>query len=157
MDNKTSNTIAWISLIVSIIALILAWSAYNRTGTDVGTAIENNTREAASSIEETTEEIRETTAQIAARAETIVRLTNIRAKIAANEIDEEQYDSLNEVREDLRNVYAEAQGDVKDAWAEIDADLEMLESQMRNDTAEALLTIEKIIEALRQDALSEES
>ncbi|MEX2405062.1 MAG: hypothetical protein WD579_00495 [Candidatus Paceibacterota bacterium] len=46
---KKGNALAWLALIVGILALILAWSAYNRAGADLETQVDEQ-------IEETVDE-----------------------------------------------------------------------------------------------------
>lgn len=46
--------LSWLALILSILALILAWTAYNRTGTDLEDRIQQEIREGTSTVEEGT-------------------------------------------------------------------------------------------------------
>lgn len=47
----TQGTVtAWIALIVALIALALAWVAFNRTGTDVGAIVEERVDEATAEL-----------------------------------------------------------------------------------------------------------
>jgi beta-lactam-binding protein with PASTA domain len=65
MEGKTSTT-AVIALIISILALILAWTAFNRAGQDLTAVIEQEVEEAAAEIrlesQQAEMEIREGTA-----------------------------------------------------------------------------------------------
>lgn len=45
METKKGNALAWLALIVGILALILAWSAYNRAGADLEDQAENEIEE----------------------------------------------------------------------------------------------------------------
>jgi len=51
MDNKPSM-VAWVALIISILALILAWTAFNRAGADLEAIIAAEVEEAAQEIEQ---------------------------------------------------------------------------------------------------------
>ena len=49
---EQSNGVAWTALIVAIIALILGWTAFNRSGVDLEDMIQQEVQEAAQEIEE---------------------------------------------------------------------------------------------------------
>lgn len=54
---ETGNSIvAWIALIVAIIALSLAWVAYNRTGEDLENRIQQQVQEAAQNTQDAAQE-----------------------------------------------------------------------------------------------------
>lgn len=66
MDNdkkQSGSAIAWLALIVSIISLILAWTAFNRSGTDLEQIIEEEVGQARMEIEaeyqQTEDEVRQ--------------------------------------------------------------------------------------------------
>lgn len=46
MNNSALTLVAWAALIVSIIALILAWAAFNRTGEDLEEQIQREVQDA---------------------------------------------------------------------------------------------------------------
>ena len=50
METTNSNGVAWTALVVAIVALILAWSAYNRAGVDLED-------QAAAAVDEAAEEV----------------------------------------------------------------------------------------------------
>lgn len=50
--NTTANIVSWVALIAAIIALILAWVAYNREGADVGTSVRQEVEEQTTDLEE---------------------------------------------------------------------------------------------------------
>lgn len=52
--NSASLT-AWLALVVAVVALILAVVAYNRTGANLESQIRDEVNEAASSVEENTD------------------------------------------------------------------------------------------------------
>ena len=45
MERKQGGFISWLGLIIAIVALIVAWSAYNRAGVDLSEQIEEETDE----------------------------------------------------------------------------------------------------------------
>ncbi len=64
-SNSGTSAVAWIALIIAILAAVLAWAAFNRTGTDLEQRIQTEVREAANETQDTTQdatqEIREST------------------------------------------------------------------------------------------------
>lgn len=61
MDDRTRYTnagsvVAWIALIVSVLALILAWVAYNRTGADLEDQIQTQVEQSINATEEATDD-----------------------------------------------------------------------------------------------------
>ena len=52
MDRNNGSGVAWTALIVAIIALILAWSAFNRAGADIGDIVERQVRESTQELEQ---------------------------------------------------------------------------------------------------------
>lgn len=46
MGNATSNAVAWLALIIALVALALGWMAFNRTGVNVEEMVQQQVREA---------------------------------------------------------------------------------------------------------------
>jgi hypothetical protein len=42
----TGSGVAWAALVIALVALVVAWMAYNRTGTDLETKAQNNVNNA---------------------------------------------------------------------------------------------------------------
>lgn len=61
MNDRTRNSragvsaVAWIALIVGVIALILAWMAYNRTGADLEQQIQDTVNQSLNTAEDATQ------------------------------------------------------------------------------------------------------
>lgn len=51
-----ASIVAWIALIVAIIALSLSWIAFNRTGADLEQRVQQQVQESANSVENAAEE-----------------------------------------------------------------------------------------------------
>lgn len=49
-----TSLLSWLAIILSILALILAWVAYNRTGTDLEDRIQQEVRENTNAVQEGT-------------------------------------------------------------------------------------------------------
>ena len=71
-ENNTANGVAWLGLVVAIIALILAWSAFNRAGQDVVPTVVDGFEEVGEEVEEAAQNTEE-----AAREGTADALENV--------------------------------------------------------------------------------
>lgn len=135
-DTNQYFTIA--ALVISILALIFAWTAYNRAGVDLSTQVELQVEE----------ERREVQRELAV-AEARIRLASIRAEIAAEEFTEESADEIADVREELAEAYSDTTGEVREGWETMDQGLEVLELQIREGAAESLATLDDVVENMR--------
>ena len=131
---KKIRNIEWIALAISIMALLLAWAAYNRAGIDLEQQIEFQ-------LTGIRQEIKE---QIAL-AEARIKLNAIRTRVVLrNEYYEARMDVIS-LRRDLKQSFELAEQESKELWMEIDADLEKLEVELRDESSEALVRIDQII------------
>lgn len=87
-----NGIIAWLALVIAVIALALGWIAYNRTGVDLEQQIQAAAREAA---EEVNQEARE--AEMEARQETGETLQN-----AGEELQEQGQDASTEDQREMQ-------------------------------------------------------
>ena len=53
---RGASAVAWIALLVAAVALILAWIAYNRTGTDLEDQIKTQVQSSLNAAEQTTQD-----------------------------------------------------------------------------------------------------
>lgn len=143
MDSKThreSNTGLIILLgIITIIALVIAWSAFNRSGQDLGDTIEEETMEAAAEVEQEAEEFAAEAELALARAEARAELAALEARIAAGAAVEEVEADLAEIEADLDRAYANASAEARQEYREIEAEFSQAEAAVRDgagDTAE---------------------
>lgn len=51
MGNTTSNAVAWLALIIAVVALVLGWMAFNRTGVNVEELVQQQVRDATAELE----------------------------------------------------------------------------------------------------------
>jgi len=169
MNNEQSNNAVWLWMIgiISVIALILAWMAYNRSGENLTTQIEQEgeqiateTGEAANKIGNSVEQTVDNTITAAdrtlARAEARAELLAIEAELEVEENYDEAVAKVQSVRADLRNTYANAEASVKAEWREIDTELEQLEQSLRSNSANALETLAGLIILLEEDVRTDE-
>lgn len=49
--NSTTTTVAWIALLVALIALVLSWTAFNRSGVDVEQLVQEQVSEATAKMD----------------------------------------------------------------------------------------------------------
>lgn len=52
---RGTSAVAWIALLLSLLALTLAWTAFNRTGEDLENRIQQGVNSAAESVEQSTD------------------------------------------------------------------------------------------------------
>lgn len=52
-NRNNAKGVAWVALIIALIALVLGWIAFNRTGADLNQRIETRMQEAVQEIEQT--------------------------------------------------------------------------------------------------------
>lgn len=51
MNNSSTSWVAWLGLIIAIIALIIGWVAYNRTGEDLTERVQEEVAESLAEIQ----------------------------------------------------------------------------------------------------------
>ncbi len=56
VTSGAASAVAWLALIVAIVALILAWVAYNRTGEDLENQIQTQVEQSLNTAEDATQE-----------------------------------------------------------------------------------------------------
>lgn len=154
---QTGSAALWIIGAISIVALILAWAAYNRSGVDLTEQIEQEVEQAANEIEMTTEAAI-TDAELAVeRAEARAELLAIQAELEAEENYAEALNEVQEVRADLAETYSAASLEARQEFREIDAELEAAEQSVRNESGDALEVLGGAILLLEEDVRTDES
>lgn len=58
---KTASGVAWTALIVAIISLVLGWTAFNRSGTDLGDMVQQEAQEVARETEQNYQQVEQAT------------------------------------------------------------------------------------------------
>ena len=149
MQQNTNSTLVTIIGIISVLALILAWTAFNRTGQDLENMVAQEVEEAyntteaavvdgAQAIENETEELVNDAELFAARVEARTELLAIQARIeAGEEIDDIQTD-LNAVEADLERAYTNAEREAAAEWNDVQAGFQDIENGLRSGTANTL-------------------
>jgi hypothetical protein len=169
MNNSHSNNtgLMWVIGIISLIAIVLAWMAFNRSGTDVSTVVEREAGELEQETEDNldalgNEIVTTTTNTWDAGAEALAR-ADARANLAALQVEfevEEDYDAalagIQGVRADLRATYNQAEGAVQRNWQALDQELERAEQSIRTESADALEIVGGAILLLEDDVRTED-
>ncbi len=138
MNQKSTHTLLSIgALIVSVIAILVAVEAYNRTGRNI-------TNEAGSIFGEAQQNIEETINTLDIQR----KLIQIESDIQNNDVTDETRNLLSEIRQEARELNIDPS---------VEFQLNQLEQQLRNGSAEALATIENILAALRKEIQSDEN
>lgn len=161
-QQTNSGLIIFVGL-VAVIALILAWVAYNRSGQDViptttqsveeaGNEIESTAEVGSQVIEREAEELATDAELAAARIEARAELLAIEAELEVEENYAEAAAAVADVRADLAQQYANASQEVQMEWLELEQDMRELEAELRAGTASALDGLADIILRLEADA-----
>lgn len=82
MNTQKGNTVAWFALVIAVIALIIGWMAFNRTGTDLEERIEMAVEEAIVNVSDDLERVEDQAEEQAAET----------AQEAADELQQEAQD-----------------------------------------------------------------
>ncbi len=143
--DNTAQGVAWTALILALISLILAWTAFNRAGEDLHEEVQDELNQAVFEIEQGWDVL-----------EARTRLLALRADIIAERAYDEAAEEVAEVRADLEAAYADASAEVREEWREMDAELEQLENDLREGSADAVGSLERSLDALERDIRTDE-
>jgi len=167
-NNQSHNSsLLWIIGIVSIIAIVLAWMAFNRSGTDVTTSLEReadalaqDTVGASANLRDqvvtTTNNTIDAGQESLARAEARVQLLTMQAELEAEANYDDALASIQSIRTDLRDAYDQAEGSAQENWQAVDNELMQVENSIRTESADALEIIRGAILTLEEDIRTED-
>ncbi len=127
-----------LALVISILALSIAVAAFNRSGEDLNTVIENEVDKSAENVKLAT-----------ARADARLRLISLRARVEAGEERDQVREEINEINTDLSNAYKEAGEEFNAEWNDINSAFEKLGESIRNETDDAADNLENLIDRLK--------
>lgn len=77
--HENRNGIAWLALVVAVLALVLGWSAFNRSGVDVEDVVERQVRESAAEMEQKYQDL-----EVRVRGNTSAGLRNAATDVATD-------------------------------------------------------------------------
>jgi len=160
---KNSNTGGIIIVaVVAVIALIIGWTAFNRSGEDVSTVvseetndvIDMTTRAGNDAINDVTGEINDATnaaERAAARAEARAELAAIEASVAVEENYEAAAAQVAEVRINLAQAYENTTGVVAQEYDKLVVELSQVEDSLRSGTGDVLEFFSGVLLLLEDD------
>lgn len=135
------NGVAWLALLMAIAALLLAWSAYKRTGGE---------------LRELWGDVTVGTSEGISLAEVRDRLQRHRPEVEGERNLQQVRDDVAEIRVDLEHAYRNADAGVREQWREVDADLERLQGQLKDGSSKAVDTLDAALAKLRVGTWKEE-
>lgn len=139
---------AWLALIVALVALWIAWSAYRRTGGSLDTLVANPIEAPKADLPAEAEEGDWRAALDRARE----RLLSRRDEIQQDRDLEAVQRDIAEIRAALERAYHGA-GDkaeeVRDKWQDLDAELERLQGQLREGSERAKKTLDDLTQRMK--------
>lgn len=136
------NGVAWLALLLAIAALLLAWSAYKRTGGELRDLLSDVTPAGAPKGVDLSE----------VRA----RLQRHRPEVAGERNLQQVREDVAEIREDLERAYRNADAGAREQWRELDAELERLQAQLKDGSSKAVDTLDSALAKLRVGTWREE-
>ncbi len=154
-QKKSGGGAGRLALILSILALLVAWTAYRRAGGELGTlwgdltglkggGVRVNLNNGSDAVESQSE-----------LAQANARLLARRAEVAGDRNLEQVRQEVAEIRAGLERSYGNASSGAKERWKDLDVDLERLQGQLREGGSKALDTLDSALAKIRDEAREE--
>lgn len=151
-SQSKQNGVLWVIAIVSILALVIGWMAFNRSGDNLSTEISQeaselgaesreNYNEAGDGIESSINSIAESAQDLQARAEVRTELLALQTRLSAEEGYDAAADEVSVIRANLAAAYQGVEDSAKQNWQKLDNELDQLEQSIRTNSADALETL----------------
>jgi peptidoglycan hydrolase CwlO-like protein len=138
---------AWLALLVALVALWIAWSAYRRTGGTLDTLVTNPLKD--------TQVAATPPAEAEGGGDWRAALDRARERLL-NRRDEVQEDrDLEAVQRDIADIRANLEkawhgaGEAKEKWQELDSDLDRLQAQLREKSGQAKETLDGLVQRMK--------
>ena len=146
--------VAWLALLLSLAALVLAWAAFRHSGGRLDALLDERGAAldgmvglgAARDAVGRGERAARWRAALAA-AET--RLEGRRAELEARRDLAGARQEIDSVRRDLARAFADAGAAARSRWQTLDGDLDRLDRQLRDGSSQALSTLDGVVERIR--------
>lgn len=135
---------AWLALLVALVALWIAWSAYRRTGGSFDTLVANPLDAPKAEMPAEAEEGDWRAALDRARE----RLLSRRDEVQEDRDLEAVQRDIAEIRATLERAWHGA-GEAKEKWQDLDAELEKLQRQVRDGSAKAKETLDGLVRKMK--------
>jgi hypothetical protein len=151
--NKKSggNGMSCLALLVAVLALLVAWAAYKRTGGEMRTVLRDAGVQAdrglggpvrdadtdwRAGLEHARERLLGRRSEVAGEDRNLARVQRNVAEIA-------------EIRTNLERAYRNAGNGAKEQWRDLDANLERLQGQLKEGSSKALTTLDEVLSKIR--------
>jgi len=154
-QKKSSGGAGRLALILSILALILAWAAFRRTGGELGTLWHDLTLGMGERVHVTAGDGSDAVERQTELARAQTRLLARRAEVAGERNLDQVRREVAEIRADLERSYRNASAGAKGHWRKLDADLEHLQAQLKEGGSKALDTLDSALAKIRDEAREE--
>lgn len=131
--------------VVAVAALVIAWLAFNRSGDNLSTELQDTSNAAVEQVQLETNQAADEAELALARAEARAELVAIEAELEAEENYAEAAAALDEVQADLAASYENASVNAQTEWQEIQDDFSELGRELREGTATSLEVLAGLI------------
>ena len=135
---------SWLALLVALVALWIAWSAYRRTGGTLDTLVANPLDAPKAELPAEAEDGDWRAALNRARE----RLLSRRDEVQEDRDLEAVQRDIAEIRTTLEKAWRGA-GEAKEKWQDLDAELERLQRQVRDGSAKAKETLDGVVQKMK--------
>ena len=151
-QKKSSSGAGRLALILSILALLVAWTAYRRAGGELGTLWGDLTGLKGGGVRANLDKGSDAIERQSELAQAQTRLLARRAEVAGERNLEQVRQEVSEIRADLERSYRNASAGAKKRWQDLDRDLERLQGQLREGGSKALDTLDSALAKIRKAA-----
>jgi hypothetical protein len=135
------NGVAWLALLLAVLALMLAWGAYKRTGGELRDLWGDVTLDTSKGID---------------LSEVQARLQRRRAEVQGQRNLRQVSEDVAEIRANLERTYRDTGAGAREQWRELDAELERLQAQLKDGSSKAVDTLDSALAKLRVGSWEEE-
>jgi hypothetical protein len=135
------NGVAWLALLLAVLALMLAWGAYKRTGGELRDLWGDVTLDTSKGID---------------LSEVQARLQRRRAEVQGQRNLRQVSEDVAEIRANLERTYRDTGAGARERWRELDAELERLQAQLKDGSSKAVDTLDSALAKLRVGSWEEE-
>ncbi|HKV11965.1 MAG TPA: hypothetical protein VJ725_27720 [Thermoanaerobaculia bacterium] len=144
-----SGCVAWLALAVAVAALVLAWSAYRRTGGELNGLWKGVREDAERSVRGAAEDGSGAVERQADLAKAKAKLLGRRAEVEADRNLEQVRRDVEEIRASLERTYENAGSGARERWRGLDAELAKLETRLKEGSAKAVESLDSAVEKIR--------
>lgn len=136
---KTTNTLSWLAIVISILALILALVSLNKPAREKLAETSSDLQLQVKSLQQQVE-----------INQSRQRLEDIRQRLASGNADlTEAQKDIAQIRSDLKDRFQDAGEVSKQFWQQLDEKLNQVEINLREGGVNVLETIDKALDALK--------